>query len=408
MIEISKKNCGIPMILEISLLAGAHKTMENEKKWGKTKYLFLIGIILSTLALASCSSDPTTTTQGTGTGSITKGKGCTQIGILMPEKTSAPRWATKDGPMLQQAIQKAIPNAQIDNDNANGDSDLQYQQAQNDLNKGDCILVVAANDSVAAADIVSMARDRGVPVIAYDRLIQSKDTSYYVSFDGVAVGKLQGEYIVQHYTHYAAQNGTVNMVMVNGSQTDTNALLFSQGVHEVLDPLFQNSTFQLKAEVYTPAWNTKSAKVEMETMLTQNSNNIQVAYVANDNMAAQVINALQSQNINGTVLVTGQDATTAGIHNILSGDQGMTVYKPTALEAQSTADLVKAISNGTDTHTLTNGHTVYTNDGGNVPAVLDQPIAVDRTNIASTVLKDNFVTKAAICKGLAPGTDGIC
>jgi D-xylose transport system substrate-binding protein len=125
-------------------------------------------------------------------------------------------------------------------------------------------------------------------------------------------------------------------------------------------------------------------------------------------MAAQVINALQSQNINGTVLVTGQDATTAGIHNILSGDQGMTVYKPTALEAQSTADLVKAISNGTDTHTLTNGHTVYTNDGGNVPAVLDQPIAVDRTNIASTVLKDNFVTKAAICKGLAPGTDGIC
>ena len=383
--------------------------MENEKKWGKTKYLFIIGIILSTLALASCSSDPTnTTTQGTGNGGITKGKGCTKIGILMPEKTSTPRWATKDGPLLQQAIQKAIPNAQIDNDNANGYSDLQYQQAQNDINKGDCILVVAASDSVAAADIVSMAKERGVPVIAYDRLIQSKDTSYYVSFDGVAVGKLQGEYITQHYTRYTAQDGTVNLVMVNGSQTDTNALLFSQGVHEVLDPLFKNGTLNLKAEVYTPAWNKNSAQVEMETMLTQNSNNIQIAYVANDGMATKVINDLRSQHLNGTVLVTGQDATTDAIHNLLSGDQNMTVYKPTTLEAQSTADLVKAISNGTDTHVLTNGQTAYTNDGGTIPAVLDQPIAVDKTNIASTVLKDNFVTKADICKGLAAGTGGIC
>jgi D-xylose transport system substrate-binding protein len=326
----------------------------------------------------------------------------------MPEKTSAPRWATKDGPMLQQAIQKAIPNAQIDNDNANGDSNLQYQQAQNDLNKGDCILVVAASDSVAAADIVSMAKDRGVPVIAYDRLIQSKDTSYYVSFDGVAVGKLQGEYIAQHYTQYAAQDGIANIAMINGSQTDTNALLFSEGVHEILDPLFKNGTFKLKAEVYTPAWNPNSAKVEMETILTQNPNNIQIVYVANDGMAAQAINALRYQNINGSVLVTGQDATTDAIRNLINGDQSMTVYKPTSAEAQSTADLIKAIFNGTDTHVLTNGHTVNTNDGGTVPAVLDQPIMVDRTNIASTVLKDNFVTKADICKGLAQGSGGIC
>ena len=123
-----------------------------------------------------------------------------------------------------------------------------------------------------------------------------------------------------------------------------------------------------------------------------------------------VIAALKSQHLNGKVLVTGQDATVAGIQNILIGDQGMTVYKAITKEATATSQLVAAISNGTDTSSLTGGSTTKTMDGGNVPSVLETPVSVDKTNIASTVIADGFVTKSEICSGLPAGTktNGIC
>jgi len=111
------------------------------------------------------------------------------------------------------------------------------------------------------------------------------------------------------------------------------------------------------------------------------------------------------------VLVTGQDATVAGIQNILKGDQAMTVYKAITKEAMATAQLVAAISNGTSTSTLINGSTTIPQPGGaSIPSVLETPVAVDKTNIASTVLADNFVTKSDICAGLPAGTNtgGIC
>ena len=123
-----------------------------------------------------------------------------------------------------------------------------------------------------------------------------------------------------------------------------------------------------------------------------------------------MIAALKAVKLNGKVLVTGQDATTAGIHNILTADQSMTVYKAIGKEAQATADLVAAISNGTDTSSLTSGSTTKTSDGGSIPSVLETPVAVDKSNIASTVIADGFVTKSEICSGLPPGTNtnGIC
>src|SRR6266478_6509984 len=104
----------------------------------------------------------------------------------------------------------------------------------------------------------------------------------------------------------------------------------------------------------------------MEAALTANHNNIQIAYVANDGMANSVIAALKAQKLNGKVLVTGQDATVAGIHNILAGDQSMTVYKAITKEAMATAQLVAAISNGSDTSSLTSGATTKTMDGGSI------------------------------------------
>ena len=373
---------------------------------GHAGYLLIGILILSGLLLASCDSGNSTGGGGSRL-SASGGKGCTKVGILLPETASSVRWETKDHPLLVQAIRAAIPNVQIDYNNANGNSDTQLSQAEADLANGDCILIVAPHDSVAVEAIVAKARAQDVPVIAYDRLIQSKYLNYYVSFDGVKVGQLQGEYIADHYQKYR-RGGTVNVVMISGSQTDTNALLFSMGAHLVLDPLFAKGTLKYLSESFTPDWNNSTAQIEVETALTDEQNNIQIAYVANDGMADSVITALKAVKLSKRVLVTGQDATIAGIHNILTGDQNMTVYKPIAKEAQSAGLLVKALYSGSDINLLTHNATTATFDGGNIPSILDTPIMVDRSNIKSTVIADKYISKSDVCNGIPAGTDGVC
>ncbi|HEX6555863.1 MAG TPA: substrate-binding domain-containing protein [Ktedonobacteraceae bacterium] len=344
------------------------------------------------------------------TGAIVNGRGCKKIGVLLPDTAYSARWENKDRPLLQQFIPQQLSGATVDYNNAQDSAATQQTQAQTDLTNGDCILVIAAVDSLQAAAIVSAAKAKGVPVVAYDRLIYSNDLNYYVSFDNTKVGQLQGQYIAAHYQSYVTANGTNNTVMINGAQTDNNALLFSKGAHNVIDPLLSSGALKKVYEKFTPNWDNPTAQTEMEAALAANSGSVAVAYVANDGMANYVIAALKAHHLNGKVLVTGQDATVAGIHNILAGDQAMTVYKKIDLEANATAQLVAAISNGTDTSSLTSGQTTTlpVSGGAAIPSVLKTPISVDKSNIASTVIADGFVTTADVCQGLPSGTGGIC
>jgi D-xylose transport system substrate-binding protein len=361
-------------------------------------------VILATMVLAACGSSNTggssTTINGNG------GKGCKKIGVLLPETASSARWDSKDKPLLTADIQATLPGATVDYQNAGGDAGTQQTQADGALTKGDCILVVAASDSVKAARIVANAKADNIPVIAYDRLIQSNDLAYYVSFDNVMVGTLQGQYIADNYKNFV-KSGVGNVAMINGSKTDNNAILFAQGAHSKLDPLFSSGALKNVYEQYTPNWDNPTAQTEMEAALTANANKIQIAYVANDGMAATVIAALKAQKLNGKVLVTGQDATVAGLQNILLGDQSMTVFKDISLEAQGTANVVAAISNGTSTASLTNGATTKTQSGGNIPSVLEIPQSIDKTNVQKVVTA-GFVTIADLCAGLPSGAGGVC
>lgn len=374
----------------------------------------MVGILLFALFLTACGSANTGTSTGSGSGTssttVTNGKGCKKIGVLLPETASSARWDGYDRPLLEQMIPQQLPGATVDYNNAQGSADTQQTQAQADLTKGDCILVVAPSDSIKAAAIVAAAKAKGVPVIAYDRLIYSNDLNYYVSFDNTKVGALQGQYIADHYKSYVSP-GHNNMVMINGSQTDNNALLFSKGAHSVLDPLISSGALKKVYEKFTPNWDNPTAQTEMQAALTANQNNIQIAYVANDGMAGTVIAALKAVKLNGKVLVTGQDATVAGLQNILTGDQAMTVYKAYNKEAGATAQLVAAISNGTGTTSVVNGQTTVPVTGGaNIPSVLETPVAVDKSNMLTTVIADGQVTKQQLCAGLPAGTNtgGIC
>jgi len=378
---------------------------------GRRVFAMMTGILVFSLLLAACGGSTTTgTTPTAGTSVGPNGKNCKKVGVLLPETATSARWDSKDRPLLQQLIPQQLSGATVDYNNAQGSADTQQTQAQAALTKGDCILVVAPSDSIKAAAIVSAAKAQGVPVIAYDRLIYSNDTNYYVSFDGVAVGKLQGDYIAAHYQSFVTANGTKNTIMINGSQTDNNALLFNKGAHQGLDPLFSSGALKNVYEKFTPNWDNATAQTEMQAALIANQNKVAVAYVANDGMANNVIAALKAVKLNGKVLVTGQDATVAGIQNILKGDQAMTVYKAIQKEAMATAQLVAALSNGTDTASLTSGQTttVPISGGAAIPSILETPVAVDKTNIQSTVIADNFVTVADVCAGLPAGTGGIC
>ena len=366
----------------------------------------LVGIGLLATALAGCTSG--TGGNSSATGPYSAAKGCQKVGFLLPESASSARWEANDHPDMVAAITHFMPNAHLDVTNANGSDTTQLSQAEADLAKGDCILIVAPHDSTAAATIVEKALAQHVPVIAYDRLIQDKNTAFYVSFDNVKVGQLQGQYISDNYQSYVTANGNNNLVMINGSQTDNNAVLFKQGAHSALDPLISGGKLTKVYEQFTPNWDNPTAETEMQGALTQTGGKLAIAYVAKDGMAGTVIAALQQAHLAGKVLVTGQDATVAGIQNILLGNQSMTVYKAISKEANAAAQLAAALSAGTSTDSLTNGAKTATQDGGNLASVLETPVAVDKTNIASTVLADGFVTKADICANVPAGTDGIC
>jgi D-xylose transport system substrate-binding protein len=385
------------------------------KLFGRQSKLFagIVGLILFTVLFTACGSANTGSGGGSGTPSSSNangGKGCKKVGVLLPETATSARWDTYDRPLLINDIKQQLPGATVDYNNAQGSASTQQTQAQADLTKGDCILVVAPSDSIQAAAIVTAAKAKGVPVIAYDRLIYTNNLNYYVSFDNTKVGELQGQYISDHYSSHVS-SGHNNIVMIDGAQTDNNALLFAKGAHNILDPLISSGKLKKVYEKYTPNWDNPTAQTEMQAALTANQNNIQIAYVANDGMAGTVIAALKAVKLNGKVLVTGQDATVAGLQSILEGDQSMTVYKAINKEAMATAQLVAAISNGTDTSSIINGQTtIPVTGGGNIPSVLETPVAVDKTNIASTVVADGFVTKQQLCAGLPSGlnTGGIC
>ena len=321
------------------------------------------------------------------------------VAFLLPETSSSPRWQNDDKPAFINAMKQLDPNAKvIVNSATSGSAVDQQRQAEAAISNGANVLVVTAIDSKAAARIVNEANAAGVKVVAYDRLILNSKLDYYVSFDNVKVGELQGKYIADH----VQKGGTV--VMIDGAPTDNNAKLFAEGAHNILDPLFKDGTLTKGYEQYTPNWSASNALNEMEQALTKLNNNVQGVLAANDNTAGGAIQALAAQGLAGQVPVTGQDATNAGLERIIEGTQSMSVYKNVRDEAQAAAKLAVAIGTGAQLPSgFVNGS--LNNGQVDVPSVLLTPVAVTKDNIATTVISSGYTTWKAICKGAAASSD---
>jgi D-xylose transport system substrate-binding protein len=358
----------------------------------KVLRIFAVTAVAAVLA-AACS---TTKNESSGSGSSGGDK---KIALLLPE-TKTTRYEAQDKPLFEAKVKSVCPDCQILYSNADQKGDVQQNQADAALTNGAKVLVLDPVDSASAAAIAAKAKAKGVPVIAYDRLILNADIDYYISFDNVQVGKLQAQALVDELK---GKGKSGSIVMINGAPTDNNAKLFKQGAHSVID----SSGFKIGKEYDTPDWSPDKAQTEMEQAITAlGKTGFVGVYAANDGTGGGAIAALKGQGITPLPPVTGQDAELAAVQRVLSGEQFMTVYKAIKPQAEAAAQWAVDLASGKKSDADAMATTKVNNGTKDVPSIILTPVAVTKANAKETVgkmISDGFLKAADICSG-AVGT----
>ena len=270
------------------------------------------------------------------------GKG--NVAVILPDTVSSARYTQFDAPYLTQALTKAgLTSSQFTVQNAQGSDATELSDAQTAITKGASVLIMDPLDSGVGAQIESLAKSKGVGVVDYDRLTLGGSRAYYVSFNNVLVGTKIG----QGFTACAAawHVAKPNVLVMKGAPTDNNATLFAQGYDAVLAPFFSSGKY-VKVGSAAGTWDPPTALSEFQQQFTAHKT-INSVLTPNDENAAPIIHYLQTKGVKAkTFPVTGQDATTVGLQNILAGYQCGTVYKPIYLEAQAAVALAMFIRAG--------------------------------------------------------------
>jgi D-xylose transport system substrate-binding protein len=353
-----------------------------------------LGVVALAVTVAACGSNKKSSSSSSSSSSKSGGS----VAVLLPDSKSSVRWETVDRPFLKKAFDAAGVKNTIQN--AEGDKSTQQQQAEQAITNGAKVLLLVNLDSGSGAAIAANAKSQGVKVIDYDRLTLKGTSDYYVSFDNVKVGKLQGQGLVDCL---GSKKGA-SVAELNGSPTDNNATLFKQGYDSVLKPKFADGTYKKVADQSVPDWDNQKALTIFEQILQKSSNKVDGVLAANDGLGNAAISALKQRKL-PQVPVTGQDATLQGIQNIVSGDQCMTVYKAIAKEADAASKLAISLVKG---QTPTGVTAKVDNQSRQVPAILLQPVAVTKSNIKQYIGNVDFPKKAEICAGkLASKCSGV-
>lgn len=349
------------------------------------------------VVLAACGSDDSTdettaapATEAETTAPAAAGGG--KIGVILPDSATSARWETADRPYLEAAITAAGFEPIIQN--AEGDKQKMATIAESMIAEEVAVLMIVNLDSDSGKTILQKAKDAGIATVDYDRLTLGGGADVYISFDNVAVGKLQGEGLEKCITDKGVTDPKV--VELNGSPTDNNATLFKQGYDSVLDPLYESGGWTKVDDQSVPDWDNQTGGQIFEQMLATAGGSVDGVLAANDGLAGAVIAVLKKNNLQ--VPVTGQDATVDGLRNILTGDQCMTVYKAVKTEAEAAAKAAIELAQGKTP--TTNGTVTDTETGTEVPSVLATPVAIYVDGVKD-VIADGYVSKDDVCKDLA-------
>jgi len=331
-----------------------------------------------------------------GTATVAQGrshsaKASAEVCVLLPDTKSSVRWEQFDRPDIGNALKKANVTYVINN--AQGDAQKQRSQADECLANGAKVLILTQLDTGSAIAIQKAAAAKGVKSIDYDRQVVGGNGVVYVSFDGHAVGVLQGKGVVAGLKKAGKFGSKPVVAELNGGQEDGNSFLFKGGYDSILKPLYAKGILKKGPDQFTPAWDNDKARTIFEQMLVKTGNKIDGVAAANDGLANAVVSALKAQKLK-PIALSGQDATPAGVQNILSGWQTMTVYKKVPAEAAAVAAAAIAVLKGksvASTGTVPNGKKKE-------KAILIAPIAITKANY-KMLFTDKFLKKSEVCVG---------
>jgi D-xylose transport system substrate-binding protein len=322
--------------------------------------------------------------------STTKQAASIKACALLPDTVSSTRYTLFDAPYLKAAFRKAGVAATVVN--AHNDPQKQKSQAQQCLAQGAKVILLDQLDPISGASITNLAVSRGAKVIDYDRLVVKSKASYYVSFNNVTVGKLQGKGLVAGLKAKGTYSTHPVIAQLNGDVKDNNAILFKQGYDSILNPLFKSGTFKkaTAGDQYTE-WSATKARTIFDQMLARNGNKINGVLAANDGLAGAVVASLKAHGLK-PIPLTGQDATPTGVQFILAGWQTGTVYKSVRLEANAAAAAAIAILKGKPVPGV-NGKVSGTK------SILLKPVWITKANYTK-LFADGFLKRSQVCNGI--------
>jgi D-xylose transport system substrate-binding protein len=352
--------------------------MKRSFRWSKVAIFALVAAIVSVSAASAAPNH------------AKRSAAKADICVLLPDPKTSVRWETQDRPALVAAFKKAGVSYVITN--ANGDAQKQRSQADQCLGNGAKVVILVSLDAGSSIAIETASKAQGAKVIEYDRQVKGGSAAIYISFDGKAVGVLQGKGVVAGLTANAKYSKKPVVAELNGGQTDNNSYLFKGGYDSILKPLYKAGTFKKGPDQFVPDWDNQKAGTIFEQMLTKTNNKIDAVAAANDGLANAVVVALKAHKLKPLPL-SGQDASEQGVQNIISGWQTMTVWKDTRVLATVSANAAVALSKGQKPKTTG----TVDNKGKRLPAYIIKPVSITKANYK--ILFNGYLKKSKVCIG---------
>ena len=318
------------------------------------------------------------------------------VGVAMPTK-DLQRW-NQDGANMKEQLEKA--GYEVDLQYAANDIPTQVSQIENMISKGCKVLVIASIDGDSLGTVLAQAKEKGVKVIAYDRLIMNSDAvTYYATFDNYMVGTKQGEYL-EEKLGLKSGAGPFNIELITGDPGDNNARFFFGGAMDVLQPYIDKGQLVVKSgqtdfnTVATANWSTENAQNRFDAIIAKNyadGTQLDAVLASNDSTALGVANSLAANYTGKYPLITGQDCDITNVKNMIAGKQAMSIFKDTRTLAAKTVEMVDAIMKGTEAPV--NDKETYDNGKGIVPSYLCEPVFADVNNYKSLLIDSGYYTE---------------
>ncbi len=317
-----------------------------------------------------------------------------KVGVSMPTK-DLQRW-NQDGENMKKLLEEA--GYEVDLQFASNDVQQQLNQVTNMINNGAKVVIISAVEGSSLGSALDLAKEKGVTVIAYDRLLMESDAvSYYATFDNYKVGTVQGTYIKEALDLDNAA-GPFNLEVTAGDPGDNNALYFYQGAIDVLKPYIDAGKLVVKsgqldfADVATPTWKTEVAQNRATSVLANyaDGSDIDAWLCSNDSTALGVINALEDNYDGKWPIITGQDCDKSNVKKMIEGKQSMSVFKDTRTLAAQVVKMVGQILKGETVDV--NDTTTYNNNVITVPSFLCEPVFGSADNYMELLIESGYYT----------------